>query len=88
MNNYDYWFDGEGNAHEISKMNTSYIYHCINTLNDALVSWRGIIPEQLDEDELRDKDKVLSKAWFVFNGIKYIDVFCDEIRKRKEHDKL
>ena len=45
MENYEYWFDAEGNPHEISKMNTQYIKNCLKQLHNMLNSWRGIAPE-------------------------------------------
>ena len=80
---YEYWFDPDGNMHEISKMETSYIGNCISMLGKMLQNWAGIIPEQLSEEELKQKDEVGMKAWFVFNGINYIDAFCKELEKRK-----
>lgn len=79
---YEYWFDADGKAHEISKMDTAYIGSCLKQLRKMLDSWRGIIPEQLTEEELRQKDDVGMKAWFVFHGISYIDAFCKELDKR------
>lgn len=81
---YEFWFDSSGKAHDISRMDTGYIMNCLNMLNNMLSSWRGIIPEQLNNEELRDKSVVGTKAWFVFYGIGYIDSFCAEIDRRKE----
>ena len=78
-----YWFDSDGYPHEISKMETGYIYNCLNQLKKALNLWHGIIPEQLTREELVDKGKVMSKAWFVLHGIEYIDAFCEELKKRQ-----
>lgn len=83
MRKYEYWFDADGRAHEIVKMDTDYIYNCLNQLGKWLENWGNIIPEQLSDDELKDKDEVGMKAWFVFNGISYIDVFCAEIKRRQ-----
>ena len=82
MENYEYWFDAEGNPHEISKMNTQYIKNCLKQLHNMLNSWRGIAPEELSMEELKDKDEVGMKAWFVFNGIKYIHAFTEEFDRR------
>lgn len=79
---YKYWFDSEGNAHKIEEMETSYISNCLRQLGKMLDSWRGIIPEQLSNEELKQKDKVGMKAWFVFNGISYIDAFNKELENR------
>mgnify|MGYP004679064975 CR=1 FL=1 len=81
-NIYDYWFDGNGDMHEISKMDTQYIQNCLGQLNKMLQSWRGIIPERLTDEELLGRDKVGQKAWFVFHGIPYIDAFLRELKKR------
>lgn len=88
MYQYEYWFDGDGNSHEIAKMDTQYIQNCLNQLNKWLDSWGGIIPEQLTAEELKDKDEVGKKAWFVFHGINYINAFGEEIDKRIAEDRL
>ena len=80
---YDYWFDADGKAHEIAKMDSGYILSCLKQLRRMLESWRGIIPEQLTNEELKQKDEVGMKAWFVFNGIPYIEAFCKELDKRE-----
>ena len=80
---YDYWFDSDGKAHEIARMDSDYILSCLKQLRRMLESWRGIIPEQLTVEELKQKDEVGMKAWFVFNGIPYIDVFCKELDRRE-----
>lgn len=79
----EYWFDADNKPHDISKMDESYISRCLNDLRNCLELWRGIIPEQLTKEELNDKDNVMSKAWFVLNGIDYINSFCEELKKRK-----
>ena len=79
---YDYWFDADGKAHEIARMDTDYIINCLNELKKMLDAWHGIIPEQLTDEELKQKDCVAMKAWFVFNGIPYIDAFCKELKRR------
>lgn len=84
FNIYDYWVDGEGKLHKISQMDTQYIHNCLDQLKKMLNRWRGIIPENLTDDELKKKDEVGQKAWFVLNGIPYIDAFCSELKKRKE----
>lgn len=80
---YEYWFDSEGNAHEISKMDTCYIYNCLRQLNKMLDSWHGILPEMLNAEEMKQRNEVGMKAWFVFNGINYINAFCKELECRK-----
>lgn len=82
MRNYIYWFDAMNQCHEISKMDTQYIYNCLKELKKMLDSWHGIIPEQLTEEELKLKDEVGMKAWFVFHGTNYIDAFCNELKRR------
>ena len=84
MNMYDYWFDASGGAHEISKMETFYIQNCLKRLKKMLVVWSGIIPEQLTKEEMKQKDEVGMKAWFVLHGISYIDAFCQELDRRKD----
>ena len=37
---YEYWFDADGKAHEISKMDTAYIGSCLKQLRKMLDSWR------------------------------------------------
>ena len=86
MNIYDYWHDADGNPHEISKMDDTYILNCIKQLQKMLDAWHGIIPEQLTKEEVKKKDTVGTKAWFVFHGIVYIDKFCEELNKRKENE--
>ena len=87
MGKYEYWFDADGNPHEISKMDTQYIQNCLNQLVKMLDSWHGIIPEQLSKEELMQKDEVGMKAWFVFNGINYMNAFTEELDRRiKEKD--
>ena len=83
MNLYEYWFDADGNPHEISKMDDIYIGNCIKQLKKMLDAWHGIIPERLTEEELNQKDDVGSMAWFVFHGLSYIDALCKELDKRK-----
>lgn len=83
LNIYDYWFDSDGNMHEISKMDDNYINNCLRQLDRWCNSWHGIVPEQLTREELNNKDKVGTKAWFVFNGLAYVEVFCEELRNRK-----
>lgn len=83
---YEYWFDASGNAHEISKMDTGYILNCLKQLNNMLDSWRGIIPERLTSEELKQKNEVGQKAWFVFHGIAYINAFCDELDRRNQSE--
>lgn len=86
MYDYEYWFDGEGNMHEIAKMDTPYIINCLHQLEKMLPLWRGIIPEQLTKEELKQKDEVGMKAWFVFHGPDYIDAFVNELDRRKYND--
>ena len=83
MYSYEYWFDADGNPHEISKMDDRYIGNCIKHLKKMLDAWHGIIPERLTEEELKQKDDVGSMAWFVFHGLSYIDVLCKELDRRK-----
>jgi hypothetical protein len=88
MSKYEYWVDADENAHIISKMDTQYIQNCLNQLRKWLDAWHGIIPEQLTAKELKKKDEVGMKAWFVFNGIGYIDAFVEEINKRMKEDRF
>lgn len=81
---FEYWFDSYGQAHEISKMDTEYICNCLRNLNKWLTLWRGVIPEQLTTEEMKDRNRVGMKAWFVFNGIQYIESFCAELERRKQ----
>ena len=86
MYDYEYWFDSEGKMHEIAKMDTLYIERCLKQLGKWLSTWRGIVPDQLTQDERKQKDEVGRKAWFVFHGINYIDAFTAELEKRKNND--
>lgn len=61
-------------------MDINYIKNCLNQLQKWLNAWHGIIPEQLTDDELKGKDEVGMKAWFVFNGLNYIETFCNGIK--------
>lgn len=88
MSKYEYWFDGDGNSHEIAKMDTQYIRNCQNQLLKMLDSWQGIIPEQLSDEELKSKDEVGMKAWFVFNGIAYMNAFSEELDKRIKENRI
>lgn len=81
---YDYWFDADGNPHEISKMDSEYISNCLNQLNKMLNAWHGIIPEQLTREEIKQKDTVGMKAWFVFHGNEYIGKLSEELKRRDE----
>lgn len=88
MSKYEYWFDGDGIPHEIAKMDTQYIINCQNQLLKMLDSWHGIIPEQLSDDELESKNEVGMKAWFVFNGIEYMNAFSEELNKRIKENEI
>ena len=81
---YEYWFDSESKAHEISKMDSGYIKNCLKQLKKMLDSWGGSIPEQLTAEELQQKDEVGMKAWFVFNGLEYIEAFRRELEHRSQ----
>lgn len=80
---FEYWFDADEKAHLISKMDITYISNCLQQLSKMLYAWRGIVPEQLTAAELKQKYEVGKKAWFVFNGVGYIDAFSNELKKRK-----
>ena len=86
MYDYEYWFDSEGKMHRIAEMDEGYILNCLNQLDKMLSAWHGIVPEHLTSEELKLKDKVGMKAWFVLHGINYIDVFTNELEKRKNND--
>ena len=86
MYDYEYWFDPEGKMYKISEMDTSYILNCLNQLNKMLPTWRGITPEDLTREDLKQKDVVGMEAWFVFHGINYINAFKKELSRRENDD--
>ena len=55
MYSYEYWFDADGNPHEISKMDDRYIGNCIKQLKKMLDA--GLI-EQAEYDA--KKSEILS----------------------------
>ena len=79
----EYWFDAEGKPHLIKDMDEDYILNCLKNLEKWLKNWEEVLPTELNEYEMKQKDKVGMKAWFVFNGIDYINTFCDELDRRK-----
>lgn len=84
MSLYDYWIDGNLDIHDIYTMDSEYITNCLNALDNCLRIWRNIVPEQLSREDMLHIGQPLSKAWFVFNGIEYIDMLCGELERRKE----
>lgn len=79
MDIFDYWFDGDGNIHKISDMDDNYIQNCIRQLEKMNDGWWDIDVSDLSRNELKDKDKVGSKAWFVLFGKKYLEVLKFEL---------
>ena len=82
MGIYDYWFDAQGVIHKIEEMDTSYIERCITQLEKMNNSWWDIDVSELTKKELKDKDEIGQKAWFVIHGKTYLDVLKNELDYR------
>lgn len=83
MDRYDYWIDGNGTVHKISEMDSNYIRNCLRQLEMVRGTWRGITPEDLNKKDLESSNKPLSKAWFAFDGEKYMEVLTEELENRE-----
>lgn len=83
MSLYDFWIDGQGNAHRISQMDTQYIENCLSQIEKMGNMWRILSADNLKNDELSEMTKVGSKAWYLVNAQEYIDAFNIELAIRK-----
>ncbi len=84
MGNYEFWFDSEKKAHRIEDMDAKYIRNCMRQIKKCEGAWWNATPESLTDEELKLKDEVMQKAWYVFHGRKYYSVFEEELKIRGE----
>lgn len=65
-------------------MDSGYIVNCLKNLIKWDKDWGDISFVELTTEELKRKDDVGMKAWFVIHGKNYMEAFSKELKKRNE----